>query len=750
MMSSIWRVLGSAAVVLAAMVVVAADIRLPDVSKGEINGKVAILAWPISGVEVNRAGGAGARAGKLLTPEQCSAYLVSTQDLEHELVYPCGKWFQPAVGRYRMWLEGPDLSTAGYGIVDYDAEPFQGRGMAMMFPLNPAGRVALSKTVVLRPEMSFRLLQIRGVLPNGILPGPFDRRVRAEIAYSGVQMGTGSVFAAIFDRKTDDAIALAPPIAISVGKTVQVAPALPSKGTDVLVILERPRIVDAGEEEIALSLELGEKAHKPDVFMNTATHVFGIWYGVEGRSARLRVNSTALRYAGGDFILKPNKVVTVRAKLQKLPSIGVSIHVPDGVLRNVETSVEVFRAGSRTALRTARIHPGESIHLESLPAELLNVVLNATPWEFAHPIDLSSGLDGNLVFDLQPIVISGTVYYGRDVAPEAEVAFEVDRGWIRTTSDETGKYQLVFWRPASEYRAEVRIKNRSGPPFTEAAFDEATTIDFHIPRTDFTVNVVDASTRKPIAGAKVLAGNRWSGHSGSSAVQTTVTNDEGYATLQPMREGEMIIRAQAAGYLDAAPVRHTVESIDAQRRFEIELHPVGETRRVTVRAPDGRAALGASVWAVQSTDGYQPPLWRDSVGSDGILAIPRTFRNALFLIHYPGAAGAVRRLNDDEEATWNLAPAAPPITIDTRKQARLALWIDGVRMTGAALHFVTGSMEATDAQGLWSAENLPPQPFRMLAWQNLSPGEISSGAYDAVATAIPYPWPPIIEVRPLN
>jgi len=733
----------------AALVAAAADIRLPDVTKGEINGRVAMLAWPVSGVEINRSAGV-VRPQKLLSPEGCSAYLVPTQDLERELIYPCGKWFQPAIGRYRFWLEGPGLSTGDYGIVEYDAEPFQGRGMAMMFPLNPAGRVALSRSVSLRPETSFRLLQIRGVLLNGILGGPFDRHVRAEVAYAGVQMAAGSVFGAIFDRKTNDALALAPLATVTTGKTVQVMPVPPSNGTDVLVILERPRIVEAGEEEVDLSLQLGEKARKPDVFMNTSTHVFGVWYGVEGRTARLNVNSKALRYTGSDLVLKPHKVTTLRARLQKLPALGISLQVPNNGLPTTEISAEVFRAGSRTLLRKAPIHPGESIHIDSLPAELLEVDLAAGPWNFTRTIDLTPGVDGHVVFDLQPIVISGTVYYGYDVAPAAEVAFDLDRDWIRTTTDEAGKYRFTFWQPAHGYRAEIRIRNREGPPFTDAVFDDITTIDFHVPRTSFTVDVVDSVTHKPIAGAKVLAGNRWSAHGGSNALQTTVTNAEGHASLQPMREGEMVIRAQAEGYLDAAPVRRTVDSIEAADRFEIALEPAGDTRRVIVHAPDGRAAAGASVWAVRSTEGYQPPLWRGTADADGSLAIPRALREALFLIHFPGAAGSVRRLGDGDEIVWNLSPAAPPVTIDTKIQARLALWIDGVRVSGAPLHFLTGSMEATDARGLWSGESLPPQPFRMLAWQNLSASQIASGAYDAVATNISYPWPALVEVRPVD
>ena len=714
----------------------AQNIAPPDPSTGQIDGKRAMLVWPTSGVEL--VGSHGARPTRLLSPEGCKTHLSSVDDPERELLFPCGEWFLPPAGKYRIWLEGPNLLTPGYGVTTYEAEPFTGRGIALMMDLAPAGRVALAKSATVPREASFRLLQIRGVMANGVLPGPFDRRVAVDRAHAGVQMNTGTVVAAFFDRKTNEATALSRPVTVSTGKTSHVAPTAPAKGTDILAILDRPRVVKAGEEEVTLALEAGGGRRKPDVFMNTATQVYGIWYGVEGRAASVRVQSSALHYNGSDIALRPQKVITVRGKLQKLPSVGISINAPDGALADVKTSIEVWRSG--TVLRTIPAALNQTISLEALPAEVLDIRLVAGPWEFKSSVDLTFGADDAIAFDLQPIVITGVVYHGRDPAPGSHVAFECDRDWIRTKTNDDGRYELVFWRPANDYIAEVRVAGREGTPFVEGIIEiqKDSTIDFHVPRTRFTVDVIDAVTRKPITGAQVVAGNAWVGD--RDAVQTTLTDATGRAHLQPMREGTIVVRARADKYLDSEPIRRTVDRIDDEGHMEIALRPVGETARVHVRV-QGRDASGASVWAVRSTEGQQPPLWRGTAGVDGVVEVPRSVRDALFLVRHDGAASAIHRIAD----VWDLEPSAPPVVLKTPRQARLALWIGGMRVSGVALRFLTGSLEATNADGTWSAQNLPAAPLRFLAWRS-DATQIESGAYDAIATRVDYPWPSVVEI----
>lgn len=315
-----------------------------------------------------------------------------------------------------------------------------------------------------------------------------------------------------------------------------------------------------------------------------------------------------------------------------------------------------------------------------------------------------------------------------------------------------GRYELVFWNPAADYRAELRIKDRDGPPFVEGFLDvrRSCTIDFHVPATRYTVSVVDADTNKPISGARVISGNNWSARDGSSAVQTAITDARGNASLAPMREGELVIRARAEGYFDSEPSRKAVEAIDAEGHTEIALRPVGSTDEVRLRTADGRGVAAAELWAVGSGDGHQPPLWRGTSDESGRVAIPRSVRPLLFLIRSHDTASAVRRLGTqlDEQEVWVLPPAARPIRLQASTQARLALWIDGVRVSGVALAFLTGSLEATDATGAWFTAKLPERPLRVLAWR--SAASIESGAYDVVATRIDYPWPPVIELTPLD
>lgn len=739
-----------AAVVVIAAVTAAAgeDPRLPDISTGQINGKVAMLVWPIEGVQRK---GDGAKPQRLLSPDGCETHLVPTGDPERELLFPCGQWFQPPNGTYRVWLEKPGLSTVGHGVVSYEAEPFNGRGMAMMMPLEPAGRVALAKEVPLEEGVSFRLLQIRGP-KDGILLLPFERRLNATAARAGVQMGVGTVLAAIFDRRTNDAIALAPPLRIAAAQTSYAVPAPPVKGSDVFVTLERPRTVTGDEDEVALALQLGAVTRKPDLFMNTPRRVFAVWYGVEGQTAKLRVVSKSLRYTGPTLVLRPKQVVTLRGKLEILPSLGISVLAPDGALRAAEPQIEVRRPRDNELVRKAPITLGEPLRLEAVPAESLDVVLVVHPWEFRKAVDLSSGEDDSIVFELQPIVVTGTVYHGREIAPHAEVAFAVDRDMIRTTANSEGRYELVFWSPALDYRAEVVVKDRDGPPFVEGFLDvrRSCTIDFHVPSTRYTVSVVDAETKEPISGARVISGNDWSAREGSSAVQTAITDANGRASLPPLREGNLVVRARADGYFDSEPSRKSVEAIDAEGHFEIGLRPVGATGEVRLLTADGRGVAGAELWAVGTGDGHHPPLWRGTSDDGGRVVIPKTVRHSLFLIRSPFTASAIRRLDElrDEQEAWVLPPAATPIRVQASSQARLALWIDGVRVSGAALAFLTGSLEATDATGAWSTAKLQGRPLRLLAWR--SAVSIESGAYDVVATHVDYPWPAVIDLTPLD
>lgn len=715
-----------------------------DITKGEINGLQAIIAVPVAGVERVAE---GARHETQLSSDDCHVYLTPIDNLEQELTFPCGKWFQPPADLYRIWLEKPALISEGYGLLTCENQPFEGSGLAMATGMEPAGRIALAPAVRLAEGQNFRTFYLRA--DPRILRRPFDRRVTAQRAAAGVTVAAGPVIAGIFDSKTDDAVALARPADVKAGGTTFVAPAPPKRGSDVLVVLARPSPATLGKHELSVDLQIDSKTHKPDVLLASATNIFAIWYELEGAEATLVVDAPTAQLAPAALKLKPGKVVTFRTKLSKRSSVGVSIGGAEDVLREEELALELRSEPENQLLQKIEAAPNREFRFDGLLAGTYGVALRVGEWELRQRVELRPDVDEHVTFTLSPIVVTGVVHHGRDPAPGAEVAFDVGRSWVRTTADEQGRYEMIFWEPG-EYMAEVKI--RDVPPFWEAGFDIRTsqTLDFHVPNTRFTVQVRDADTGKPIGGARVIAGSIFEGRSGEGRVaQTTTTDANGRAMLPPMRQGEMSIRARADGYFDSDVTREMVRLADAEGSFEISLRPLGDTIAVKIRNPDGSAAAGARLWAVRSTGGHEAPLWNGVTDDSGTAAIPRKVSSAFFLIRPRDAAVAVRRLERTGDVVWSLSPAVP-LTVHAGRRTRMAVWVDDLRVTGIPLTLLAGSLEGTDDDGNWSASALPARPLRLLAWRNASPAAIQSGAFDSAATQLPYPWNRVVELQPVD
>ena len=98
-----------------------------------------------------------------------------------------------------------------------------------------------------------------------------------------------------------------------------------------------------------------------------------------------------------------------------------------------------------------------------------------------------------------------------------------------------------------------------------------------------------------------------------------------------------------------------------------------------------------------------------------------------------------------------LQSAAGPVRIRVGSpDTRVAVWIDGARIVGPAVTFLTWSSEVSDGYGIWTASNMPRQPLRLLAWRHIPEPEIVAGLRDNGSETISYPWPPAITIRPLE
>jgi hypothetical protein len=717
-------------IALASATIVAGSVAVPDPRTGNVNGLRGILFWP---ADLPAANG---DPRPLETAAGCEVHLVPYRDLDRELTYPCGKWFAlPSAGSYKHWLETNGRMTPTVGVLSYGRTPFDGTGIAAFNAVAPAGRVVIPQDRSLSDAEGLRLVSLESRHAWG--SRVFDRRVAAANAHTPVQMPEGRILAGRFDRKTNDAVALSKPVDIAPGRTAIVWP-LPPADSDVLLVLTKPAELMVDKPiPVRLSLD-GKRA--PDVLLNGFDRIMAVWYGVAARHATISLQSDAAFWPARAIDLTRGKVTTVRAALRKLPNAHVSIDVPPGVTIAEKLRLEVSRPAVKEVLRSLAIAPGRH-DLTALPAEMLSVTLHVGDWTRSELVDLSSGEDASVAFDLQPIAVSGTVFHGKERAA-AEIEFLNDQEWRRVRTNERGEYATTFWWP-KVHTARVRIAGRNQPPYLDAFREilRSGTVDFHVPRTDYVVHVRDAATGRGIAGAQVIVGN--DAPNKRTAAQRITTDDGGAAVLPPLDEGELYVGARADRY---APSERSMTVDDQHHDLDIVLEPLRTAGSLRLRLAGGAPAAQAEAWAF---DAAMQPLWRGVAGGDGSLELPEVAAGAVMLVRHAQAASTARVWTPAAGAdsdVWTLDPPAEPLTIvaqDGAAGAFVALWLDGVKLSGPPLSFATWSVPATNRDGVWTGHNLPPKPVRLLL---RPPAAAASSAFDAVAQRVGYPWPASIAV----
>ncbi len=292
----------------------AADVKLPDLRSGNVDGLTGLLFWP-----ANLADRPWGNTDPLPSPEGCTVHLVPWSDPDQELQYPCGKWFVPALNdRFNYWLESDGRMTPTLMMMVFSRKPFTGSGSGSILPLTPAGRISIPPDRTLAASESFRLLSIEANdswhKTNGRV---FDRRVSAEQARAATQMPVGRVVAGRFDRTTNDAIALSRPLEVKAGSLTRVWPA-PPRDSDLLVVLSKmPELQLAKSIEASLTLDDGTTQKKPDVLVNGFDRIVAIWYGVTSPTATIALESNVAQWAPQQVRFTRGKVATVRAVLAK-------------------------------------------------------------------------------------------------------------------------------------------------------------------------------------------------------------------------------------------------------------------------------------------------------------------------------------------------------------------------------------------------------------------------------------------------
>ena len=641
--------------------------------------------------------------------DECHAVYALLRDPETQIVLPCEAKAGLPRDPYRTWIERGDMISRQ-----------QREGAELV----AAARIALDQLIA----------KDKGVRFINFSEG-FVRPVAGDQAAILVRIPPGRIGGAIVERKTGDAVALIRAVDVAAGTVARrSAEGAPKGRSGVYLEMALPKEKKGVLEKFALSID--GHLRLADEFVDAGSRVYALWFDVDGRSASLIVRGANVRYAGRDIVLRPGKITSIRGELPLKPSLDVTVNV---VASNVPAMfVDV---GERRV--PAKNH--ETTRIESLDAAPVRVFLEIPPWKIARIADLSDGRDALVGYDITPIEVSGVVHYGNDRS-KAKIGFMDHDGWIDIETDDDGAYHTVLWSPR-DYVTRVLPSGVSSPFIQLVRIDESGTYDLDVPRSRYVVRVRNAATGTPIASASVQMENTWTTEErGKENVGLKISaDDKGEAVLPPLRPGTISVLAEAKGFQRSKPQQESVNN-DAERTIEIALDPITETTSLKLTLGDGSPADGAELMATNNDD----VIWRGSSDRDGSVDVPRSALGALLLIRHP-RGGSIARVWDGRESL-QLPAAAPAITIQTDDMhaAQLSVIIDGMRMSGIRLAFLASSTAGTDRDGLWNARNLPCAPLRLIAWKKVGPVAIASGAYDALATAVPCPSPNRIVLRPID
>jgi 5-hydroxyisourate hydrolase-like protein (transthyretin family) len=657
----------------------------------------------------------------------CEVHLLSLRG-GAEVAAPCGAPVTVPPGDYDAWLEDGARITPFPTRVSIAA----GDTREYRWPLEPAGSLKADAAELIRVENTAARLFRR----------PTDGQPR--------RMPLGRAVAVRRDDRGEP-VAVSRPVAIAAGAPAEARPAAPAKDADLFVVLERPANLDAGD--VALMAAIGEERLRADVLATTADHVVAIWYGLPPGRAEVTAMSSTLRLEPQWTTLRAQRLGSIRAALVPLPSLRVTVTIPSDALGKDDTlSLKISDPKHPEGARElAAVEPNVVYDLHALPAAPLEVELNVGKWPIRRTVDLSSGNDDLLVIELEPLVVSGTVTYGEEPA-EADVGFSADT-LFETRTDEEGRYRITLWEPR-RYGMRVKLRKATDvPPFVDTVrVSGSGTFDVAIPRARYRVRVLNQETGQPVPEARVTLTNTWQDPvEGRRRSMLQLTTDAtGEALLPPLRAGSVDLRADAEGYLTATAENQPVADGKEEVRLEVRMHASGSASEVKVVLPGGAPAAGADWIAVRG----ERVVLHGTVPESGTIQVPNALEGALLVARHQTATG-LRIAAGQGGATWPLLPVAPPLTVHAvdasgrpAGSAPIVVWTAGQRLSGVALAFLVGTGDATSIDGTWLGRNLPAAPLRILInKRGTAAAAIESGAFDAVAQQVPYPWPGAVTVR---
>jgi hypothetical protein len=643
-----------------------------------------------------------------------------------ETLHACGAPVPLPPRAVAVWIEQGNAVSAQI------APPDDSR--AVDLALVPAGTVQLDVEPGNAELRTIRLFHVGSVR--------FSRTLTVGAAGQRLQMPLGTALALEIDNHGD--VSRFAEGRVGAGKTTEMRPAVPAQAAALVGVFSVPDLVRTTDHPAAFLLNGDTSA---ELVIDHGNEIVTLWRGMAAGPATLTLRSRTYQLPPASLRLRERGVATIRAELRPLPSLTVRIDVPESAQaawQALEPSLTIRRTEDKKVVRQSGA-PSTS-EFPFLPVDSYDAVLTAKPWTFVRRADLTNGTDDVVDFSPEPFKISGRILAG-DEPKAASVTFRRGNGDSTSArSDSNGEYEVTLWMRDMYIVETVLDESVAQPPFSRVTRISSTRrLDIHVPITRVLVRVTDATSNEPVAGADVTTFNRWDHpDSGKGTASHTVTTDAGgIAHLAPLSPGTAEIHVKAAGYFKDEPTIIAVQEDVTERTVAVKVRPAGASSVVRLTLPTGGPASEAELVAVGDTGGWQT-LWSGRSDAEGRAEVPRSLAGSIILVRHPAAAGFARRFQDLPEQDYRLTAASPqPLLVkverrgDPSQNAAITVWFGGLPLTGAALQFLVRSPAFVPSSGLWTGQNLPREPVRILASSGTIDAQIAAGAYDALATVVP-------------
>jgi hypothetical protein len=280
---------------------------------GQIDGMLAMAVTPIE---------YSSGQAEAMKPDGFEAHLVLVKDRESERVFPCGSWFRPKAGWYRMWVEGEWAMTPYSTRIAFPDVPFLDRGLVAGLPVVGAGRVLLPETFQAAPHLTLRLLHAEEATEHGYPRWELSRSRDTTDVGAGLQLPAGRAIASVWDQKSKRFVALSRPFHVAERRTVA-APleAAPERGTHLVLVLERRGHIARTQEDyhsLELTLKPLGSGQAPDVIVQATNRIFAVWYDLDPGTAVVEAKTNNARLMPLTIELRNGSIERVAADLEEL------------------------------------------------------------------------------------------------------------------------------------------------------------------------------------------------------------------------------------------------------------------------------------------------------------------------------------------------------------------------------------------------------------------------------------------------